>query len=224
MCAAGHERPLERRDPEAVEHSGGYSDDVLGGRADLVADQVVAVVETDQVAREGVDQAVLERVVRRVDDHAVGHAAHEFLRVARADPDRRAHVGQAVVDHLREAHARLDLEALHAEDEGAAGRAVAGVDPGDLRAERAQALRVYRDDHRVRVKRRVEVVDQFHRVRKRDHAVRAIAREARHVRRVRRAVKTDVVAHAVKVPRDAAAPSAAADHVYFHSLFLSGCA
>ena len=74
--AAGHQRTLEAAVAEAVEHTRGQADDVLRGRADLRAQQVLSVVEADQGARECVDELARELHLARRDDHAVRDAAH----------------------------------------------------------------------------------------------------------------------------------------------------
>ena len=55
MGAAGHEGSFQAGQMSAVEHTGSDAHDVLGGRADFDAQQVLAVVETDEGTREGID-------------------------------------------------------------------------------------------------------------------------------------------------------------------------
>ena len=213
--AATHQRALERGDAHAVEHARGDAHDVFGCRADLVADEVRAVVKPDQPAGEQADQPLLDRLAVRVDDHAVGHAGQKLLHMARSQPDgHAAGLAQRVARDLGQAAAGAHLDALHAQHE----RLLRHLIPRQLHHQLRQALRADGDADHLRAHRLIEVAGQVH-VRAEGHQPVAVRlHELRHVCRALAPVECDLVPDMVQIPRDKRSPPAAADHRHFHRL------
>ena len=139
---------------------------VLGGGTDLAAHQVGTVVESNELARKLLHQALLGRLVVAVDDHTVGDPRIEFLYVAGADPNRYLHRGiQVLIRHLGQPLARSRLDALHAKNH----RFVLQMVGHQLLHEASQALGADGDHHRVAggVSAHPQIRGQLHGIRQR---------------------------------------------------------
>ena len=146
--AARHERALQRGHAAAVQDARGDAHDVFGCRTDLRTDDVVAVVKTDEVALEVIRELFFEVGIVPVHDHTVGDACRKILDVPGADPYGDAFPGDARIDEdLREALARIRLDALHAQHEDLVGHVCSRLDLFD---KAAQPLRTDGDDDDLR--------------------------------------------------------------------------
>ena len=162
--APAHQCALQRHKAQTVQKTGGDTHHVLGGGAYLVAQQVAAVVEADQVAGEFPHQPLLHVGVLAVDDHAVGHAAIELLHVTRPQPYGDG-VGavQILTGHLTEPFSGADLQTFHAQHKGL----VPQCHGPQLLHQAPQALGADGDDDDLRVLYAGEVGGQRHGFRQR---------------------------------------------------------
>ncbi|CDC62788.1 unknown [Clostridium sp. CAG:448] len=119
-CTACHQCTFECPKGHAVKHAGGDADNVFGCCSNLVSDQVIADIETNQIARKGVNQMVFGFFVLTVNDHAVRNPGTEGLYMPGTEPHRnpvafaevfRCNLGQAATcryfDSLHAEHNRF---------------------------------------------------------------------------------------------------------------------
>ena len=150
---ARHQRAFEGGHAAPVQDARRNAHHVFCRRADLRADDVVSVIETDEIALEIVRQRLFQLYVVAVDDHAVGDARREILNVAGADPYGDLVLGNARLDEdLGQAFARFHLDALHAQDKNFVRHVGGGEDLSD---KPAQPLRADGNDDDLRTRYRL---------------------------------------------------------------------
>ena len=146
--AARHERTFQRGHAAAVEHARRNAHHVFRRRADLRADDVVAVVKTDEIALEIVRKRLFQLRVVAVDDHTVGNARRKVLDMPGPHPDGDLFGRYARADeNFRKALARLHFDPLHTEHEDLIRNIGARLDFAD---KPAKTLRTDRDDDDLR--------------------------------------------------------------------------
>ena len=101
LGSPGHQRPFQGAHITAFQHPGGDADDVFRRGADFIAQQVGAVIKTDEITGKALNQLSFGKFVVAVDNHAVGDSPVKFLYMAGAEPYRHFIGGvHLIADHL----------------------------------------------------------------------------------------------------------------------------
>jgi len=165
----------------------------------IVADKIGSVIESDELAGKLLNQIGFGLFIGRIDDHAVGYAAVEFLHMAGAYPDSYLVGGMKPLgSYLGQTASGAYLNALHAENE----LLILNAQFIELLYQILQILGAYGNDNGFTVQNSSYFCAELHGIGKLKIVISALGDKSLHICAAGSAVEGYIMADMVKIPCD----------------------